>query len=140
MNILIISRDQATSSLISNVVQMRWPESGKVVIVHKLDKTQMIGQDAYDLAIVDGDLKRPAMGIISRLRKYPNLPLLFVADPHGDQMETAWVLNHGCTDYLFKPINVDDLISTLESMDGVARLRTSPSARFPVINLNGSKN
>jgi len=116
VKILAATCDDRSSAVILAAVHLRWPDSGQVIVWPSVDGDTRIDPAGFDLGIVDGGLKYAATQVVARIRESSNLPLLFVADPQGDQMDTAWALQFENVDYLFKPLELAPLISRIETL------------------------
>jgi len=117
MKILAATRDDQTAAAIFAAMRLRWPTSGEVVVVSQLDDKIQGSLSGFDLFIVDSGLGCSTARIKKLCDNLPGIPLLYIADPHGDQLDTASaILSLGTADYLFKPLEIGELISMIEAI------------------------
>ena len=116
MKILVATSDTKTSTVISAAVRFRWPTSGHTEIVS--DKTPVLPDIVgFDLMVVDCSLHWSIEQIQKLSEMLSDIPILYLADPYGDQMDTASaIISLGNSDYLFKPLEIDALVSSIESL------------------------
>jgi DNA-binding response OmpR family regulator len=116
MRILVITGDETISSPIIVASRLKWPKTGKVVIIASLNDFKIEKIAAFNCVIIDGELKDNAIQVINSIRRFSAVPIVFVANPHGDQIDTAFALTQGIVDYLFKPLEIGDVINSVESI------------------------
>lgn len=83
------------------------------------DALKKIGETKYDVAVVD--VKMPGMSGMALLifikKEYPNLPVILLTG-HGSTEEGEVGLKQGAFSYLFKPVNIEDLIKNMKEAVG----------------------
>ena len=86
-----------------------------------IDQDTGNGARGCDLAIIDTtmDCVDPC-GVIRCIRRGANVPMLILSDPKSDQTITARALADGAEDYLFKPIEIVELIFHMETIARVS--------------------
>lgn len=115
MKILVITDDIEAAATIITSIRFRWPNSNAVLLGNGsgfLTKEQLI--DA-SLLIMDGAMQN-IMAAIMEIRRFSEIPIIFVSEPLGTQIDTARVLCMGKSDYVFKPIIMSDLVSAMETV------------------------
>jgi len=118
MRVWAVTRDSGVLDLLHTAVRMRWPTSGSLIVPE--DLANEIPVDAgCDLAIVDINIDHIDVGeLIQAIRNHSDVPLLVLSNSKGDQTITARALANGADDYIFKPIEVIDLIFHMEAAAG----------------------
>ncbi len=115
MNILAVTDDHQCIAVISTAIHLRWPNSGEAIFLSEPEQAFNLDLKEFDTIIFDGMFKDLAVYVINSIRKLSVIPLLYLADPSEDQMDTAEILAFEKTDYLFKPLQLGDLISVIEA-------------------------
>jgi DNA-binding response OmpR family regulator len=116
MNVWVMTRDNKILALISNALRVRWPNSGKLVVPSTIESDIPEGIQGCDLAVVDTcAIESDPCRIIRTIRHNSDVPILILSDPRADQTVTAKALADGAVDYLFKPIEIVDMIFHMES-------------------------
>ena len=117
MKILAATSDPKTSAVISAAVRFRWPTTGYVEIVSDSANQVLPNRAGFDLMVVDCSLHWSVEQIQKLSEMLSDMPILYLADPYGDQMDTASaIISLGNSDYLFKPLEIDALVSSIESL------------------------
>ena len=126
MKVWAATRDTDILDLLSTAVRMRWPTSGQIVVPGALNEEQPFDTRNCDLAIVDTALDEIDAGdVIKAIRRCSDVPLLVLSNSKGDQIITARALANGANDYIFKPLEVIDLIFHMEAAIGVSPVAQS---------------
>ncbi len=126
MKVWAATRDSSVLDLLNTAVRMRWPTSGLLISPEVLDGRPPLDVRGCDLAIVDTGLDEIDAGdIIKAVRRCSDIPLLVLSNSKGDQIITARALADGADDYIFKPLEVIDLIFHMESAVGLDQVAQS---------------
>ncbi|PPD58415.1 response regulator transcription factor [Dehalogenimonas etheniformans] len=115
MKILVVTDDAEAAATIIMSIRFRWPNSNEVLLGDGsgfLTKEQLID---VSLIIIDGAMQN-TMAAIMEIRRFSEIPIIFVSEPLGTQIDTAHVLSMGKSDYVFKPIIMADLVFAIETI------------------------
>ncbi len=120
MKVWAATRDDSVLDLLNTAIRMRWPSSGQLIVPEMLDSEAPHSARGCDLAIVDTSMDSiDSSDVIHTIRHDSNIPLLVLSNPRGDQGVTARALANGADDYLFKPVEIIELIFHMEAVIGV---------------------
>jgi DNA-binding response OmpR family regulator len=88
-----------------------------LIVPDVIDSDSGHGARGCDLAVVDTAMDSiDSCNIIRSIRRDTNVPVLVLSDPKSDQTITARALANGADDYLFKPIEIIDMIFHMEAV------------------------
>ncbi|MEL7563211.1 response regulator [Dehalogenimonas sp. 4OHTPN] len=120
MKVWAATRDSQVIDLLNTALRMRWPNSGRLIVPDVTDQEAPSQIKGCDLAIVDTCLDTvDANEIIHQIRRDSEVPVLALSSSKGDQGITARALANGADDYLFKPVEIIELIFHIESVAGI---------------------
>jgi DNA-binding response OmpR family regulator len=120
MKVWAATRDEKIVDLLNAAIRMRWPNSGQLIVPETLDGEASHSARGHDLAIVDTtwDAIDPC-DVIRTIRHDSDIPVLVLSNPGDDQGVTARALANGADDYLFKPMEIIELIFHMEAVASV---------------------
>jgi len=126
MKVWAATRDGKVLEVLNTAIRMRWPTSGRLVTPEIIDADAPSEAKACDLAVVDTciDVIDPNE-IIQSIRRDSDVPVLILSNDKGDQGVTARALACGADDYVFKPLEIIELIFHMEALAGVKPMTQS---------------
>jgi DNA-binding response OmpR family regulator len=126
MKVWAATRDGNVLDLLNIAIRMRWPSSGRLIVPDVLDADAPRNARGCDLAVVDTCLDgTDPCSYVRSIRRDSDIPLLVLSDPKGDQSITARALANGANDYLFKPVEIIELIFHMEAIANVRPAKSS---------------
>ncbi|APV43966.1 Response regulator receiver domain-containing protein [Dehalogenimonas formicexedens] len=116
MKVWAATCDSAVLDLLNTAVRMRWPSSGRLIVPSSFTRESWTGARDCDLAVVDTSIASiDPCCLIQSVKNDTNIPILVLSDPKSDQTLTARALASGAEDYLFKPVEIIDMIFHMEA-------------------------
>lgn len=114
MNFLLITNDKRIAKEIATAVKFLWPNSSTMQKIRSIDELNTLVASS-DLLVIDSELEFTETYVrITRAKS--NIPILYLTQSLGDQIDTARILFFDKVDYAFKPIIMDNLIMSLQGL------------------------
>ncbi|XUX00923.1 MAG: response regulator [Dehalogenimonas sp.] len=117
MKVWAATHDSEVLNLLNTAIRMRWPSSGRLIAPDSITPESGDGARGCDLAVVDTCIGHiDPCSLIQSVKHDANIPILVLSDPKSDQTVTARALASGAEDYLFKPVEIIDMIFHMEAI------------------------